>query len=606
MTDFKHELGLEAKSKVTGFEGIIIARSECLYGCNRYLIQPKVTTEGKSPDAFYHDEEKIEIVGDGVCVAVQGKTTKSKKTGPPASLQPTGASKIASLIALAFAVLCITTASAQTPMPSVPEPVGDYEMPAARIGIVEAGPDTLRSAMRAISNGVLSADRIVLEPGEYSRLESKYDTYPTSTGRMLQIIGQDGVIIDGADFWGADHILFYDVDFTAKVKLDNDSWGFHFVNCGFNVDTRQSAFHLTNTKGQGEFQFIDCRFEGPWRPGMPYFDYGYAMQMSNHNHGDNWRIAGCYFDGWGRDCIMFGNFLAGARPNDPDSPAMDNILIERNIFARFQDDAIEADKFFRNLVICDNVIGGSEPVSLAGISLAPGGPGPIEIYGNSISGYTFIPIKFNTEVDDAYTRNVNIHNNVLVTDYKIEAAWYWGIPAKLLANVKVHNNMVSTRGSLFVAEGGWNPPGIEIYDNRLFSTAEHSYWGGDPPHPLFRYYDAASKDNIYFDTLADMRLSEAFDYHEADTWDASLANPVPILIGDLPNSLVCRWEFGGGGAVPEPTVEPTATPTPEPTATPTPKPEPTPGLPMVEYEVEVTQQGDGVTTRVLRRYRAGD
>lgn len=63
---FKIELGKEVKAIVTGFTGIVMSRSECLYGCNRYHIQPKVGTDGKIIDGYWFDEDDIEVVGDGV------------------------------------------------------------------------------------------------------------------------------------------------------------------------------------------------------------------------------------------------------------------------------------------------------------------------------------------------------------------------------------------------------------------------------------------------------------------------------------------------------------------------------------------------------------
>lgn len=38
---FKHKLGLKAKDKITGFEGIITARCEYLTGCNQYCLTPQ-------------------------------------------------------------------------------------------------------------------------------------------------------------------------------------------------------------------------------------------------------------------------------------------------------------------------------------------------------------------------------------------------------------------------------------------------------------------------------------------------------------------------------------------------------------------------------------
>jgi len=35
---FKHKLGIIAKDKITGFEGMVTSRVEFLTGCNRYCI----------------------------------------------------------------------------------------------------------------------------------------------------------------------------------------------------------------------------------------------------------------------------------------------------------------------------------------------------------------------------------------------------------------------------------------------------------------------------------------------------------------------------------------------------------------------------------------
>lgn len=56
---FKHELGLAVESKVTGLKGVITSRSENLYGCNRYYIQPKVDKDGKVPDGWWIDEDDV-------------------------------------------------------------------------------------------------------------------------------------------------------------------------------------------------------------------------------------------------------------------------------------------------------------------------------------------------------------------------------------------------------------------------------------------------------------------------------------------------------------------------------------------------------------------
>ena len=78
---FKHKLGEKAKSKVTGLTGIIINRSESLYGCNRYYVQPKVDKDMKTPDGWWVDEEEITTLKTGG-VKVEKPSRKTKPGGP--------------------------------------------------------------------------------------------------------------------------------------------------------------------------------------------------------------------------------------------------------------------------------------------------------------------------------------------------------------------------------------------------------------------------------------------------------------------------------------------------------------------------------------------
>ena len=76
---FKHELGSKAKSITRGFTGVIGSRSECLYGCNRYFIEPPADKDGKLSDSYWFDEDDIEIIK-------KPKTKRVEKdTGGPAS-----------------------------------------------------------------------------------------------------------------------------------------------------------------------------------------------------------------------------------------------------------------------------------------------------------------------------------------------------------------------------------------------------------------------------------------------------------------------------------------------------------------------------------------
>lgn len=65
---FKFELGLEVESKVSKIRGIITARSENLYGCNRYYILFPMSKDLKV-EGWWVDEDDITVKGKGVKAA---------------------------------------------------------------------------------------------------------------------------------------------------------------------------------------------------------------------------------------------------------------------------------------------------------------------------------------------------------------------------------------------------------------------------------------------------------------------------------------------------------------------------------------------------------
>lgn len=58
-------LGKQAKDKVTGFEGIITAKCEYMYGCSQYGLTPPAK-DGKINDTAWFDEGRITIIGEGI------------------------------------------------------------------------------------------------------------------------------------------------------------------------------------------------------------------------------------------------------------------------------------------------------------------------------------------------------------------------------------------------------------------------------------------------------------------------------------------------------------------------------------------------------------
>ncbi len=66
-----HEImGKMVKDKITGYEGIVVARTEWLYGCIRLTVQAKELEKGVPVENRCFDEPQIEVIGDGISVAV--------------------------------------------------------------------------------------------------------------------------------------------------------------------------------------------------------------------------------------------------------------------------------------------------------------------------------------------------------------------------------------------------------------------------------------------------------------------------------------------------------------------------------------------------------
>jgi len=78
------KLGDKVKDTVTGHSGIVVARSEWLYGCVRLAVQGRVK-DGKVPDALWTDEPQVIKMKGGVKV----KKTKRLK-GPVGRIPGTG------------------------------------------------------------------------------------------------------------------------------------------------------------------------------------------------------------------------------------------------------------------------------------------------------------------------------------------------------------------------------------------------------------------------------------------------------------------------------------------------------------------------------------
>ena len=77
---FLHELGVHVRDRVTGYKGIVIGRTEWLYGCRRYTVQSQEMKDGKPVDSMSFDEDALEVL--------DAKTEHSKAHKPAATGGP--------------------------------------------------------------------------------------------------------------------------------------------------------------------------------------------------------------------------------------------------------------------------------------------------------------------------------------------------------------------------------------------------------------------------------------------------------------------------------------------------------------------------------------
>jgi len=73
------ELGDRVKDKITGLKGIVVGITNYLYGCQRIMVQPEETKDGKPVDTFYVDAPQLESVKKG---AVAGRTIQAEEDRP--------------------------------------------------------------------------------------------------------------------------------------------------------------------------------------------------------------------------------------------------------------------------------------------------------------------------------------------------------------------------------------------------------------------------------------------------------------------------------------------------------------------------------------------
>ena len=74
----KIKLGDHVRDKVSGFEGIAVAKVKYLNGCLQFGIKSKIGSDGKMPESEYVDWQQLERIDKGIDL-------RTKQVGGPQS-----------------------------------------------------------------------------------------------------------------------------------------------------------------------------------------------------------------------------------------------------------------------------------------------------------------------------------------------------------------------------------------------------------------------------------------------------------------------------------------------------------------------------------------
>ena len=83
---FKYEIGEILRDKITGFNGVVMVRSEYYTGCTQYGLLPRnLDDKGKISDWEWIDEIRLETLGEKINVS---REIREQTPGGPAPFAP--------------------------------------------------------------------------------------------------------------------------------------------------------------------------------------------------------------------------------------------------------------------------------------------------------------------------------------------------------------------------------------------------------------------------------------------------------------------------------------------------------------------------------------
>ena len=83
-------LGDKVEDRVTGLQGIAVARVEYLNGCVQFCVQPRTAKDAMVIDSLYIDEGQLKVIGRGLNTTEKKRFIQRKINGGSVAHVPTG------------------------------------------------------------------------------------------------------------------------------------------------------------------------------------------------------------------------------------------------------------------------------------------------------------------------------------------------------------------------------------------------------------------------------------------------------------------------------------------------------------------------------------
>jgi hypothetical protein len=76
------QLGITAKDKITGFQGVVAGFCQYISGCNQALLIPKIGENGDFKESHWFDVQRLEAVAADVIKLDNAETPGFEKGAP--------------------------------------------------------------------------------------------------------------------------------------------------------------------------------------------------------------------------------------------------------------------------------------------------------------------------------------------------------------------------------------------------------------------------------------------------------------------------------------------------------------------------------------------